>query len=78
MDAGIISIPRALLSGGKLLLIDKVCGKAESSLAPQVTSLGSLPSAQELTTAIASPVGQPGVPAEVWGTEWFQHQRLIP
>lgn len=53
VDAVIISIHRALLSGGKLLLLVIACSKAESSLAPQVPSLGLLPSTQELTTAIA-------------------------
>ena len=69
MDAVIISIHRALLSGGKLLLLVKACSKAESSLAPQVPSLGLLPSIQELTTAIAYLIGEPEVLAEAWGTE---------
>lgn len=69
MDAVITSIHRALLRGGKLLLLVNACSKAESSLAPQVPSLGLVPSARELITAIAYLIGEPEGLAEVWGTE---------
>lgn len=57
------------MRGGKLLLLVKACSKAESSLAPQVPSLGLVPSTQELITALAYLIGQPEALAEVWGTE---------
>lgn len=64
-----ISIHRALLSGGKPLLLVEECGKAEPSLAPHVPSLGLLHSTQELITALAYFTGEAEVLAEVWAPE---------
>ena len=67
MDAVIVGLHRVLLSGGKSLLLVTAFSKAKPSLAPQVPSLGLLPSTQELISAAACLIGEPEVLAEVWG-----------
>lgn len=64
-----ISIHRALLSGGRPLLLVEECGKAEPSLASHIPSLGLLHSTQELITALACPTGEAEVLGEVWAAE---------